>query len=30
MWAQVNNERREFTDAEYDQAVTDNDNSDFD
>ena len=23
MFAQVNNERREFTDAEYDQAVTD-------
>ena len=23
MWAQVNDERREFTDAEYDQAVTD-------
>tara|TARA_R100000654_G_scaffold67607_1_gene96219 strand:+ start:223 stop:543 length:321 start_codon:yes stop_codon:yes gene_type:complete len=30
MWAQVNNERREFTDAEYDQAVTDKANSDFD
>ena len=23
LYAQVNNERREFTDAEYDQAVTD-------
>ena len=23
MWAQVNNERREFTEAEYDQAVID-------
>ena len=30
MWAQVNNEKREFTDAEYDQAVTDKANSDFD
>ena len=30
MYAQVNNERREFTDAEYDQAVTDKANSDFD
>ena len=30
MWAQVNNERREFTEAEYDQAVTDKANSDFD
>ena len=30
MWAQVNDERREFTDAEYDQAVTDKANSDFD
>ncbi len=30
MWAQVNNERREFTDAEYDQAVTDKANGDFD
>ena len=30
MFAQVNNERREFTDAEYDQAVTDKANSDFD
>ena len=30
LWAQVNNERREFTDAEYDQAVTDKANSDFD
>ena len=30
MWAQVNNERREFTDAEYDQAVIDKANSDFD
>ena len=30
MWAQVNNERREFTDAEYDQAVVDKANSDFD
>ena len=30
MWAQVNNERREFTDVEYDQAVTDKANSDFD
>lgn len=29
MFAQVNNERREFTDAEYDQAVTDKANSDF-
>ena len=30
MFAQVNNERREFTEAEYDQAVTDKANSDFD
>ena len=30
MWAQVNNERREFTEAEYDQAVTDKANSDYD
>ena len=30
MFTQVNNERREFTDAEYDQAVTDKANSDFD
>ena len=30
MFAQVNNERREFTDAEYDQAVIDKANSDFD
>ena len=30
MWAQVNNERREFTDAEYAQAVIDKANSDFD
>ena len=30
MFAQVNNERREFRDAEYDQAVTDKANSDFD
>ena len=30
MYAQVNNERREFTDAEYDQAVTDLANSKFD
>ena len=30
MWAQVNNERREFTEAEYDQAVIDKANSDFD
>ena len=30
MWAQVNDERREFTEAEYDQAVTDKANSDFD
>ena len=30
LYAQVNNERREFTDAEYDQAVTDKANSDFD
>ena len=30
MWAQVNDERREFTDADYDQAVTDKANSDFD
>ena len=29
-WAQVNNERREFTDAEYDQAVTDKANYDYD
>jgi len=30
MFAQVNNERREFTEAEYDQAVTDKAKSDFD
>ena len=30
MWAQVNDERREFTEAEYDQAVTDKANSDYD
>jgi hypothetical protein len=30
MFAQVNNERREFTEAEYDQAVIDKANSDFD
>ncbi len=30
MFAQVNNVRREFTDAEYDQAVIDKANSDFD
>ena len=30
MFAQVNNDRREFTDAEYDQAVIDKANSDFD
>tara|TARA_R100000231_G_scaffold134376_1_gene107891 strand:- start:533 stop:865 length:333 start_codon:yes stop_codon:yes gene_type:complete len=30
MFAQVNNERREFTDAEYDQAVTDLANYKFD
>ena len=30
MFAQVNNERREFTEAEYDQAVVDKANSDFD
>tara|TARA_B100001996_G_C18668617_1_gene595814 strand:- start:3235 stop:3555 length:321 start_codon:yes stop_codon:yes gene_type:complete len=30
MFAQVNNERREFTDAEYDQAVTDKANYDYD
>ena len=30
MFAQVNDERREFTDAEYDQAVIDKANSDFD
>ena len=30
MWAQVNNVRREFTDGEYDQAVIDKANSDFD
>ena len=30
MFAQVNNERREFTEAEYDQAVTDLANSKFD
>ena len=27
MYAQVNNERREFTDAEYDQAIIDRQNS---
>ena len=30
LYAQVNNERSEFTDAEYDQAVTDLANSKFD
>ncbi len=30
MFAQVNNVRREFTEAEYDQAVIDKANSDFD
>ena len=30
MFAMVNNERREFTDAEYDQAVTDLANSKYD
>ena len=30
MFAQVNNDRREFTEAEYDQAVIDKANSDFD
>ncbi len=30
MFAQVNNERREFTEAEYDQAVTDKANYDYD
>jgi len=30
MYAQVNNERREFTDAEYDQAIIDLANSKFD
>ena len=30
LYAQVNNERREFTDAEYDQAVTDLANYKFD
>jgi hypothetical protein len=30
MYAQVNNERREFTDAEYDQAIVDLANSKFD
>ena len=30
MHAQVNNERREFTDAEYDQAIVDLANSKFD
>ena len=30
MFASVNNVRREFTDAEYDQAVIDKANSDFD
>ena len=30
MFAQVNNERREFTEAEYDQAVIDKANNDFD
>ena len=29
-WAQVNNERREFTEAEYDQAVVDKANYDYD
>ena len=30
MWAQVNDERREFTESEYDQAVIDKANSDYD
>ena len=30
LYAQVNNQRREFTEAEYDQAVTDLANSKFD
>jgi len=30
MYAQVNNERREFTDSEYDQAIVDLANSKFD
>ena len=30
MYAQVNNERRSFTDAEYDQAIVDLANSKFD
>ena len=30
MYKQVNNERLEFTDADYDQAVIDKANSDFD
>ena len=30
MYAQVNNERREFTEAEYDQAIVDLANSKFD
>ena len=30
MLAQVNDERREFTESEYDQAVTDKANSDYD
>ena len=30
MWAQVNDERREFTESEYDLAVTDKANSDYD
>ena len=30
LWAQVNNERREFTDAEYEQAIIDKANADFD
>ena len=29
LYAQVNNERREFTDAEYDQAITDLANSKY-
>ena len=29
LYAQVNNERREFTDAEYDQAVVDKANDDY-
>ena len=29
MWAQVNNDRREFTEDEYDQAVVDKANDDY-